>query len=271
MGVPAFYETARRYVEARAGRTGPVAAARALFGGRIRYLWTGSAPASAATLHFFTELGLPIFEGYGLNETCIVSKNHPGAWREGSVGKVLPGKEVLFDADGVITIRCEHPVNTRYEYAPSGESERVFGPGGVVRTGDLGHLDEDGFLFIRGRADDVIVLENGKKIIVRPLEEHMKTSPAIEECVLFCPQQTQLVAVVSPAREPADEPAIAAQLAHTNATFGADEQISRVVVARDRFSIENGLLTSQFKPKRRRVLDSYRTEIYNHEGTTHAR
>ena len=99
----------------------------------------------------------------------------------------------------------------------------------------------------------------------------MKTSPAIEECVLFCPQQTQLVAVVSPAREPADEPAIAAQLAHTNATFGADEQISRVVVARDRFSIENGLLTSQFKPKRRRVLDSYRTEIYNHEGTTHAR
>lgn len=271
MGVPAFYETAKNHIEARARRVGideaRYAAARRLFGDRIRYLWTGSAPASGEMLRFFTSVGLSIFEGYGMNETCIVSKNHPGAWREGSAGRVLPGKEVLLDADGVISVRSDHPVCRGYEHASSGASERVFGIPGVVRTGDLGYLDEDGFLFIRGRADDVIVLENGRKVIVQPIEEHMKTSPAIEECVVFCPTQTHLVAVVSPAQQPADESAIAAQLARTNATFGRDEQIKKVVVAHSRFSIENDLLTSQLKPKRSRILDTYRSEIYDTQGS----
>jgi long-chain acyl-CoA synthetase len=274
MGVPAFFETARRHVEAQAGRASPPvtsaearrAAARRLFGSRVRYLWTGSAPASAGTLRFFWDAGLPIFEGYGLNETDIVSKNHPGAHRLGSVGQVLPGKEVLLGADGVISVRSDHPVCRGYEQAPPGESERVFGPDGVVRTGDLGHVDEDGFLFIRGRADDVIVLENGRKVVVRPIEELMKASPAIEECVLFCPAQPHLVAVVSPAGEPADEAAIAAQLALTNASVGRDEQIRRVVVARDRFSVENELLTAQFKPRRRRILETYQAEIHDNQG-----
>ncbi len=100
---------------------------------------------------------------------------------------MLAGKKVLLDADGVISIWSEHPVSRRYAYAAPGESERVFAPDGTVRTGDLGYLDEDGFLFIRGRADDVIVLDNGKKVIVRPLEEYLKASPAIEECVVLCP------------------------------------------------------------------------------------
>ena len=274
MGVPAFFETARRHIEAQAARAGSpaeppeatAAAAGQLFGDRIRYLWTGSAPAGAETLRFFNGAGLPIYEGYGLNETCIVSKNHPGACREGSVGQVLPGKQVLLDADGVVSVRSDHPVCRGYEHAPPGESERVFGPDGVVRTGDLGHVDEDGFLFIRGRADDVIVLGNGRKIIVRPIEELMKASPAIEECVLFCPTQTHLVAVVSPSRQPADEDAIAAQLALTNASVAHDEQILRVVVARDRFSIENELLTSQYKPRRRRILEAYEAEIRDSRG-----
>jgi long-chain acyl-CoA synthetase len=274
MGVPAFYETAKKHIEGQARRARPAlgpdeairAAAERLFGKRVRYLWTGSAPAGGETLRFFDQVGLPIFEGYGTNETDIISKNHPGACREGSVGRVLPGKHVLLDADGVISVRCDHPVCRRYEYALPGESERVFGEDGVVRTGDLGHLDEDGFLFIRGRADDVIVLENGRKVIVRPIEERMKASPAIEECVLFCPTQTHLVAVVSPAQEPPDESAIAAQLALTNASVGHDERIRRVVVARGRFSIENELLTSQFKPRRRRILEAYRSEIFDNGG-----
>lgn len=277
MGVPAFYETAKKHIEAQVRRAGPEvpfegalrAAARRLFGDRIRYLWTGSAPASAAMLEFFTAVGLPIYEGYGLNETCIVSKNHPGASRAGSVGRVLPGKRVLLDPDGVISVRSDHPVNRRYEYAAPGDSERVFRADGEVKTGDIGFLDDDGFLFIRGRADDVIVLENGKKVIVRPLEEHMKENPAIEECVLFCPTQTHLVAVVSPSREPADEAAIADQLVLTNTTFGRDEQIRKVVVAH-RFSIGNGMLTSQFKPKRSKIFDAYRSEIKGSTGGIHA-
>jgi long-chain acyl-CoA synthetase len=265
MGVPGFFETARRQLERRAGPAAPDtairAAAREMFGGRIRYLWTGSAPARPSTLEFFTAAGLPIYEGYGLNETCIVAKNHPRAHRAGSVGQVLAGKKVLIDADGVVSIWSEHPVSRRYEYAAPGESERVFAPDGTVRTGDLGYLDEDGFLFIRGRADDVIVLDNGKKVIVRPLEEFLKASPAIEECVVLCPAQTNLVAVVSPAAEPADTAAITARLAATNATFGRDEQIRDVIIAPERFTIANGLLTSQFKPRRQRILAAHQALI----------
>ncbi|HET9140281.1 AMP-binding protein [Actinophytocola sp.] len=269
MGVPGFFETARKHIASRSGA--PAEAARALFGDRIRYLWTGSAPASADVLRFFTGVGLPIFEGYGLNETCIVTKNHPGAHREGSVGTVLPGKQVLLDEHGVISVRSDHPVNRRYEYAAPGESERVFGPDGVVRTGDLGYFDEDGFLYIRGRADDVIVLDNARKIVVRPIEERMKTSPAIEECVVLCADRTHLVAVVSPATEPADEAAISTALRHTNAVFGGDEQLRKVVIARPRFSIQNNTLTSQYKPQRNRILDLYRSEIEDHRKGIHAR
>lgn len=281
MGVPGFYETARKHIEARMGDTGAAGddrsarerAARQLFGDRIRYLWTGSAPAAGGTLRFFAGAGLPIFEGYGLNETCIVAKNHPGAHREGSVGRVLPGKQVLLDAEGVIHVRGDHPVCRGYEQAPPGVSEQVFGADGTVRTNDIGRFDEDGFLYIHGRADDVIVLDNGRKIVVRPLEEHMRTSPAIEECVVFCPTQTHLVAVVSPTREPvgpAEERAIAEQLARTNAAFGPDEQIRRVVVARTRFSVDNGLLTSQLKVRRGRILDAYRAQIHDTQGSIHA-
>ncbi|MDQ2956505.1 MAG: AMP-binding protein [Actinomycetota bacterium] len=270
MGVPGFYETAKKHLEAQARRAGadiPVEQAlressRKLFGDRIRYLWTGSAPASAAMLRFFTELDLPIYEGYGLNETCIVAKNHPGAHREGSVGQVLAGKQVLLDEAGVISVRSDYPVNSHYSYAGPGDSEKMFVADGLVRTGDLGYLDDDGFLFIRGRADDVIVLDNGKKIIVRPIEERLKASPAIEECVLYCPSQTRLIAVVSPATEPADEQAISAHVAASNAELAADEQIHRVVLATDRFSVANGLLSGQFKPLRKQILEQYRSEIH---------
>jgi long-chain acyl-CoA synthetase len=266
MGVPAFYETARKQIESRAGAAATDselrAAAARLFGGRIRYLWTGSAPASAATLRFFERAGLPVYEGYGLNETCIVSKNHPGAHREGSVGQVLPGKKVLLGADGLISVWSEVPVARQYAYAAEGESERVFAADGTVRTGDLGYIDNDGYLFIRGRADDVIVLDNGKKVIVRPLEEYLRASPAICECVLFCPRQTQLVAVVSAAADPPDTDAIRARLAAANAAFGQDEQISGLVIAAEPFSVANGMLTSQFKPRRKQILQAH-AELIN--------
>lgn len=270
MGVPAFFDAACAHIEAKIARgADPTAAVRALFGDRIRYLWTGSAPANPATLRYFAERGPPIYEGYGLNETCIIAKNHPGAYREGSVGRVVPGKEVTIDDDGVICVRSARPVATGYEHAAPGDSEKRFRPGGVVRTGDLGYLDEDGFLFIRGRADDVIVLENGKKIVVRPIEEHLMQSPEIEECVVLRPSQTQLVAVVSPAHESANEELIAAQLKATNAAYGRDEQVAKVVVA-ERFTVANGLLTSQFKPRRTQILDRYRNQIISSQEGIHA-
>jgi long-chain acyl-CoA synthetase len=251
MGVPAFYETVRRHIE----NSG--VSARQVFGPKIRYLWTGSAPARPSTLRFFTQAGMPIYEGYGLNEACIVAKNHPGAHREGSVGQILPGKKVLFDSDGRISIWSEYPVNTRYEYAPPGESQRVFAADGTVLTSDIGYLDEDGFLFIRGRADDMIALENGRNVFVRPLEEFLAGNPAIDECVVLADDSSSLAVVVSPADDPPDEEAIHVRVAEANASFSPDERIGRVVIAPEPFRVDNGMLTSQFKPRRRRIAELY--------------
>ncbi|MFB7629873.1 AMP-binding protein [Streptomyces sp. NPDC056149] len=266
MGVPGFYETVRAHLQAATARTGvsPAEAAIGVFGDRIRYLWTGSAPANPATLRYLTDAGLPIFEGYGLNETCIVTKNHPGGHRPGSVGRVLPGKEVLIDAEGVIHVRSERPVAIRYEHAEPGASEGMFRPGGIVRTGDVGHLDEDGYLFVHGRVDDVIVLENGKKIAVRRIEERLKNHPAIEDCVVTNPSQRQLVAIVSPAGQPADAALIAAALREANAVLDHDERLAKAVLA-ERFTVENGLLGSQFKPRRKQIEARYRGLVIDPE------
>lgn len=271
MGVPAFFDTAKRHIEGRiADGVEPAKAAAELFGDRVRYLWTGSAPADSTTLRFYGDAGLPLFEGYGLNETCIATKNHPGAHREGSVGRPLPGKEVFLDDEGVVCVRSNHPVNTAYTYAAPGDSERMFKPGGVVRTGDLGRIDDDGFLYILGRADDVIVLDNGKKIVVRPVETRFRDTGAVAECVLYCPGQAQLVAVVSPHPGPVDTAAIARALDTVNAASEADERISRVIVADEPFTVGNGLLTSQFKPIRGRIAERHRDPIDNPKAGIHA-
>jgi len=256
----------QRQIESRAAGRGEAdlaEAARELFGDRIRYLWTGSAPANPGTLAFFTSCGLPIFEGYGMNETCIATKNAPGAVKLGSVGRPLRGKRVLIGEDGVVHIGSDHPVATRYEHAKPGDSERMFVDDGLVRTGDLGYLDQDGYLYLTGRADDVIVLGNGRKVVVRPIEEFMKRSPAIGECVLFCPNESRLVAVVSPATDPVDMAAIEEQLKLCNEAMTADEQIHRLVVADPPFSIDNGLLTSQHKPRRREIGRVYEGDIFS--------
>ncbi|WP_447872590.1 AMP-binding protein [Serratia fonticola] len=262
MGVPAFFEAARQHILRQGGDEAAMKTqARALFGERIRYLWTGSAPADTATLDFYPQMGLPLYEGYGMNETCIVTKNHPGASRPGSVGKVIDGKKVVIDDNGNVIVYSEYPVNTRYLYAPEGASEKIFTPEGGVCTGDLGFIDKDGFLYIKGRSDNVIVLDNGKKIDVQPIEARLRNEGAITECVIFSPQQTELVAVISPSSTPADTQAIHAALKRVNAITEKDEFISRLVIASQPFSIDNGLLTSQYKPIRKAIFERYQHEL----------
>ncbi|WP_034274086.1 AMP-binding protein [Haloechinothrix halophila] len=272
MGVPGFFDAARRYLESqvRAGTDASVAATE-LMGDRIRYLWTGSAPADPATLRFFNDAGLPMYEGYGLNETCIATKNHPRAHRQGSVGKAMPGKEIIIDDDGVVCVRSDYPVNVAYTYAESGASDKIFLPDGVVRTGDRGHLDSDGYLYIHGRSDDVIVLENGKNVLARPIEERFRHTGAVAECVIFCPKQTELVAVVSPHSEGTDAPAIASALDSVNSESEKDERVARVIVASEPFTTGNGLLTSQFKPIRQRIRERYEDALHDPKEGIRAR
>ncbi len=272
MGVPGFYESLKRQVE----RLGPEATQeaqraelRTLLGPRVRYMWTGSAPAHPDTLAFFDAAGFPLLEGYGMNETCIVTKNCPGAHRRGSVGRLLPGVKARIDADGMLVVSREQPVNTRYLFCAPGDSERIFAPNGDVRTGDLARFDEDGYLYILGRADDVVVLSNGKNVYSRPIVERVKQHAGVADCVLYGAGKPYIVALVSPNDDQAPpREAIAAHVKEINRQLSADERIAKVIVVPQRFSIENGLLTSQFKPKRNEIFRTYAREIDELYGVT---
>ncbi|MDC9589576.1 AMP-binding protein [Xenorhabdus sp. XENO-10] len=270
MGVPAFFDSARRHIECQSrDLAAMVSQAKVLFGTSIRYLWTGSAPAEVGMLQFFHQVGLPIYEGYGMNETCIVTKNHPAACRLGSVGQVVDEKKVIIDRDGNVVVYSDYPVNTRYLYAQPGASEKMFTADGGVRTGDIGHIDEQGFLYIKGRSDNVIVLDNGKKIDVQPIEARMRNEPAIAECVIFSPKQTELVAIISPANNTVEHASILQALENVNASGEKDEHIARIIIADPPFSIENGLLSSQLKPLRKMIFESYQEQLHATDKESH--
>jgi long-chain acyl-CoA synthetase len=253
MAVPGFYDEIKRQLGDIQDLDARHAAIQSVFGGAVRYLWTGSAPAGRATLDFYNDCGVPIYQGYGLNETCIVSKNHPGANRIGSVGKVLPNKTVRFDADGMIIVGGRNPVNTHYTWCLPGDNERMFLPSGEVRTHDLGYLDADGYLYVRGRVDDIIVLASGRNVLVPPIEERIRAHPAVHECILYGTAKPFLTALISPADSTLDAASFQAFIDTLNATLTTEQRIHGVVVADEKFTVDNGLLTAQLKPVRKEI------------------
>jgi len=264
MGVPWFFEDVKRRLESAADLSDLAqrrSAIQSIFGGGVRYLWTGSAPAGRAVLDFYNDCGVPLYQGYGLNETCIVAKNHPRAHRIGSVGKVLPNVRVRFDSDGVLIVGRRHPVNTHFTWCAPGDNEKMFLPSGEVRTHDLAYLDGEGFLYVLGRVDDIVVLSSGRNVLVPPLEERIRAHPAVEQCVLYGTGKPFLTALISPAGDPVDAASIQEFIEEMNATLLAEQRIHGIVIAGEKFSIENGLLTSQFKPVRKEIARRFAAEL----------
>jgi len=266
MGVPAFFDSVKRQLEILSKNSNQSLVERcnaiqSLLGGHIRYLWTGSAPCNRATLDYFNDAGIPLFEGYGMNETCIVSKNYPGAHRIGSVGKVLPNKTVRFDDKGILIVGSRNPVNTRYSWSLPEDNERMFLQTGEVFTGDLGYLDEDNYLYIIGRSDDVIALNNGRKVHVSAIEERFKSYADIHECVIYGAGKPFLTALISPADNTVDKELIHNYVKMVNDMLPEENRIKGLVVAQEKFSIENNLLTSQFKPKRKEIYAYFLANI----------
>lgn len=267
MGVPSFYDALMKQLRLAS----PVpdiddtqkrgALIQECLGGRIRYLWTGSAPISRQTLEFFNLANVPLYEGYGLNETCIVTKNHPTAFKLGSAGKVLPHKTVRFDENGVIIVGGLHPVNTGYTWCGPEDNAKMFLNGGEVYTHDIGYLDADGFLFIQGRKDDILVLTTGFNILPTPIETRLSEHPAIRHVVLFGHQQEFLSAVVDFDRSTATEAEIMEHTQQINLTLLPEQRVRIVVVARDEFTLENGSLGNQGKPVRRVIAASHDADL----------
>ncbi|HEY0020862.1 MAG TPA: AMP-binding protein [Longimicrobium sp.] len=272
MGVPEFYEKLMAALAAEtADAPDPSAVVREATGGRVRYLWTGSAAMRQETLDFYQRAGIPVYQGYGTNETCIVAKNHPGANRPGSAGRVLPHQEVIVEPDGHLLVRSGHPVSDRYLLADPDDDGATFLDGGVVATGDLGYLDEDGYLFITGRRKELIVFPSGRKLHPSVIEDRLKAVPGVRHCMVYGADRPYLVALVDAAPPGPGEPELRAALDEINRDLPYEAQVRAARVVPDGFSRENGTLTSQYKLKRAEIATRFSAEIsqlYQEADTT---
>ncbi|MDM7916205.1 MAG: AMP-binding protein, partial [Candidatus Eisenbacteria bacterium] len=249
------------------------------FGGRLRYVVSGSAPLSTADALWFCGIGLPMLEGYGLTEAGpVVSVNTFGAWRVGSVGRPLPGLEVRIAEDGEILVRSPS-VMPSYHNLPA-ESEGALRDG-WLHTGDLGRLDDDSFLWITGRKKDLIVTSGGKNIAPQTIEDRLRRSPLIAEAAVFGDRRPYLVALILP-----DWEALATQLGpraldharavssplhpdpelrallrreidRCSADLAAHERIRAFALMREPPSLESGTMTPTLKIRRPELEAEY--------------
>src|SRR5918999_769157 len=168
---------------------------RGLFGGNIRECATGAAPIATEILEFFYACGVPVMEGYGMTETATVATvNKADDFRFGSVGKALTGVEVKIAEDGEVLIKGP---NIFHGYYKNDEATDEALEGEWLHTGDLGRLDEDGFLFITGRKKDIIITAGGKNITPANLENGLKQNQYISQAVVYGDRRPYLTAIIT--------------------------------------------------------------------------
>jgi len=250
---------------------------RAGVGGRLRYFVSGGAPLSPALSYAFLAAGIPILQGYGLTETCIVSANRPYDNCVGSVGQPFPGIEISFEPDGEILVRGE---NVMLGYYNQPEATAAVMRDDWFKTGDVGRVDGQGRLFITDRKKDLFKLSNGKYIAPQQLESLIKQSALVSQVIVVGAGRKQPVALVVPEWEALAAAMSVAQtpVPQTRAAWSRDaqaikivqrevaqftseladyERIRRIALLSEEFSIDGGELTPTLKVKRRIVDEKY--------------
>ena len=264
-------------------------AIRQKFGGKLRYAFSGGAALSTEVAQFIDDLGITVYEGYGLTEAGpVVSCNRPGARRIGSVGKVLDGVRVAIDLaetddpdDGEIVVYGSS-VMSGYHERPS-ETAAAFTDDGGLRTGDIGRIDADGFLYITGRIKEQYKLQSGKYVVPAPLEERIKLTPYINNVMVHGEGRDYNVALVvvnlDALHRWADDRSLSfndtaallaservrqhilAEIGERSQSFRRHERIKAVALIDEDFSTHNHMLTPTLKIKRDAVLSKYRSKI----------
>ncbi len=256
---------------------------RETLGGRLRFFVSGGAPLSPDINRFFYSAGVTILEGYGLTETSPVTNvNTPYWFRIGTVGKPVANTEIQIAEDGEILVRGPQ-VMKGYHNMPEATAEAIT-PEGCFKTGDVGEIDEDGFLRITDRKKDLLVTAGGKNIAPQPIENRLKAMRIVDQAVMIGDRRRFPIVLIVPAFEVLRPWAIAAKI-----PFGDDVELleaprvqdyirSQIVPLMDDhlasferpkkiglipmpFSIESGDLTPTQKVRRRVVTRRYRSFI----------
>jgi long-chain acyl-CoA synthetase len=252
---------------------------RGLFGTNIRECVTGAAPIASEILEFFYAAGVPVMEGYGMTETstsATVNRPDGNNFRFGSVGKPQKGVEVRIGDDGEVLIKGP---NIFQGYYKNDDATKETLEDGWLHTGDLGRLDDDGFLYITGRKKDIIITAGGKNITPANLENGLKQNRWISQAVVIGDRRPYLVALIT--LDPEEAGALAEQVGaddaslpalaqneavraevqkavdEVNSHVGPVEQIKRFEILDHDLSQETGELTPTLKVKRNVVHEKF--------------
>lgn len=256
---------------------------REKFGGSMRFFVAGGAALNPDTARFFEAFGLPIIEGYGMTEASPVMVVNPNRKvKIGTVGICLPHAEVKIATDGEILFRG--PNIMRGYWKNDTATAEMIDADGWLHTGDIGHLDDEGYLKITDRKKDIIVLANGKNVAPQPIEQVLKTSPFITEIVLIGDKQNIVTALVVPNRDKLGEWAKGENIAFASDDellalpqiykkikseidglskdhFADYERVKKFALINATFSVDGGELTPTLKIKRKVVLSKYAKEV----------
>ena len=222
----------------------------------------GAAPMPLPLLHWFRKIGLDIYQGYGMTEATVYpTACLPGQNRAGSVGKPLPDCGFKLSDEGEILFR--HGGLMAGYYKEPELTAAAFTADGYLRTGDRGHIDKDGFLYITGRVKDIFKTAKGKYVAPAPIECAFARNTDIDQLMLAGSGLTQpilLVALSEDARRkprPEVERKLLADMEAVNGTLEPHERIAKCVIIRDAWSIDNGLMTPTMKVRRSAVEKRY--------------
>ncbi len=249
--------------------------------GKTRLCMVGAAPISKDIMNFFLGIDMPIYEVYGQSENSgPTTLSLPGQTKIGSVGKAMPGAEIVIAADGEILIKGPHIFLGYYKNA---EATRETLKDGWLASGDIGTLDNDGFLIITDRKKDILITAGGKNISPQNLESMLKQLPYVQSAVVVGDNKKYLAALFAPDIESIDKKAkemglpserilsanslesihqeISAELLKINQKLAPVEQIKKYKLLSQEFTIDSGELTPTLKVKRKFINQKYQREI----------